>query len=82
MVSQAGNAATRENVYGKIYGYRAGMKEVQRPKVQSAASQVDPAGRMRNDRSGRRQMLFRIKLGHVAELVVTAVKERLHRLVL
>ena len=26
-------------------------------------------------------MLFRIKLGHLAELVVTAVKELLHRLV-
>src|SRR5579859_4278814 len=81
IVCEAGDFAARENVYRKINGDCAGMKKIQWPKIESAAGQVNPAGRVRNDRSGRRQILFRIKLGHLAELVVTAVKELLHRLV-
>src|SRR6185369_11667913 len=80
VVRKAGDFAAGEDVDSKIYGDCAGMKKIERPKVESAAGQVNPAGRMRNDRSGRRQILFRIKLGHLAELVVTAVKELLHRL--
>ena len=81
VVSEAGDFAAGEDVDGKIYGDSAGMKKIERPKIESAAGQVNPAGRVRNDRTGRRQILFRIKLGHLAELAVTAVKELLHRLV-
>src|SRR5579864_7697569 len=81
VVSKASDLAAGKDVDGKIYGDRAGMKKIERPQVESAASQVNPAGRVRNDRTGRRQILFRVKLGHLAELVVTAVKELLHRLV-
>jgi hypothetical protein len=34
------------------------MKKVQRPKVHGAAGQVYPAGRMRNNRSGWRQLFI------------------------
>ncbi len=81
VVGKTGDLASGEDVDGKIYGDRAGMKKIKRPKIESTAGQVNPAGRVRNDRSGRRQILFRIKLGHLAELVVTAVKELPHRLV-
>ena len=73
IVRKACDFAARKNVDSKIYGDCAGMKEVQRSKVESAAGQVNPAGRVGNDRTGRRQSLFRIELGHLAELVVTAI---------
>src|ERR1041385_3600398 len=81
VVSKARDFAAGENVYRKINGDCAGMEEIKRPEIERAAGKVNPAGRVRNDRTGRRQSLFRVKLGHLSELVVTAVKELLHRLV-
>src|SRR5882724_2051244 len=81
VVGEPSDFAARKDIDSEIYSDCAGMKKIKRPKIQSAAGQVHPAGRVRNDRSGRRQILFRIKLGHLAELVVTAVEELLHRLV-
>src|SRR4051812_34687642 len=67
VVSKACDLAARKNVYGKINGDCAGMEEIERPKIECAAGQIHPAGRMRDDRTGRWQILFRIKLGHLAE---------------
>ena len=43
VVSEAGDFAARKDVDGKIYGDCAGMKKVKRPKIESAAGQVNPA---------------------------------------
>ena len=55
VVSEARDLASGKNVYGKINGDGAGMEEIERPKIERAASQVHPAGRMRDDRTGRWQ---------------------------
>ena len=56
IVSEARDLAARKDVYSKINGDRAGMEEIERPEIESATGQVNPAGRVRNDRSGRRQI--------------------------
>ena len=73
VVRKACDFAAGEDVDGKINGHCTGMKQIERPKIESAAGEVNPAGRVGNDRTGRRQSLFRIELGHLAELVVTAI---------
>jgi hypothetical protein len=49
------DAAARENVHSKIYGDRAGVKKIERPKIQGTTGEINPAGRVRNDSSRRRQ---------------------------
>jgi hypothetical protein len=56
IVSEAGDFAASKDVDRKINGDGARMKKVERPKIESAAGEVNPAGRVRNDRTGRRQI--------------------------
>src|SRR5262249_9365746 len=79
-IRQPAYAALGENVDGEIDGNRARMKEIKRPEIHGAAGQVNPAGCMRNYRSGWWQALFRKEPRHFAELVITAVEKFLHRL--
>lgn len=47
----AGNDLTSsQDIHREVDGHRARMKQIQRPKIESAASQVHAAGGVRDDR--------------------------------
>src|SRR5215472_5178387 len=48
---QGGQSATSKDVDAEVNGDRSRMKEVERPDIHGAAGQINPAGRVRNDRS-------------------------------
>jgi hypothetical protein len=53
--SEPRDLAARKNIHGKIQRDRARMEKVKRPKIHGAAGKINPAGRVRNNGSGRWQ---------------------------
>ncbi len=53
--SEPAHTTSGENIHRKIHGHSAGMKKVERPKVQGATGKVNAARSVGNNGSGRRQ---------------------------